>query len=64
MITEISRQHKRPSKAVALKPGIRREKVLGIRKQLAGGTFDFERRLDGLVDKIIRALGSNTDEHQ
>ena len=39
-------------------PGIRRDKVLDIRRQIAAGTYDVADRLDGVVERVLQATSS------
>ena len=41
------------SKRIASSPGIRRDKVLSIRRQIAEGTYEVEDRLDGAIDRAL-----------
>ena len=34
-------------------PLLRREKILGIREQLAQGTYDLDERLDVVLDRLL-----------
>ncbi len=43
-------------KKIASLPEIRKEKVLGVRKQLTEGNYDLDERLDIAVDKVLEDL--------
>ena len=58
-ITEASGSRIRPeitppmSQEIASMPLLRREKILGIREQLAQGTYDLDERLDVVLDRLL-----------
>jgi len=39
-------------------PPVRMEKVLAVRQQLAEGRYDFSRRLDTLVDRLLKEFNA------
>ena len=43
-------------KKITMLPEIRTEKVLGIRQQLTSGKYNFNDRLDFVVDKVLEDL--------
>ena len=43
-------------KKIAPLAGIRRHKVLDIRRRIAGGTYDAADRLDGVVDQVLEVI--------
>jgi hypothetical protein len=43
-------------KRIASLPTHRRDKVLGIRCQIANGTYEVSRRLDGAMERVLEAL--------
>ena len=43
-------------KKIASLPEVRKEKVLGVRKQLTEGKYDLNRRLDVALDKVLEDL--------
>lgn len=43
-------------KNIASLPEIRREKILGVRKQLTEGKYDLSRRLDIALDKVLEDI--------
>jgi anti-sigma28 factor (negative regulator of flagellin synthesis) len=44
------------SQRIAFLPGIRRDKVLSVRRQITEGTYEVEDRLDGAIDRVLDAL--------
>ena len=43
-------------KRIASLPEVRKEKVLGIRRQLTDGNYDLNKRLDAALDKVLEEL--------
>jgi len=43
-------------KRIASLPEVRQEKVLGIRRQLTDGKYDFNGRLEAALDKVLEEL--------
>lgn len=43
-------------KRIASSPHIRRGKVLSIRRQITEGTYEIEDRLDGAIDRVLKAI--------
>ncbi len=43
-------------KKIASLPGVRKEKVLGVRRQLTEGTYDLSERLDFALEKVLEDL--------
>jgi len=45
-------------KKIASLPGVRKEKVLGVRQQLTEGRYDLSERLDVALEKVLEDLGT------
>jgi len=45
-------------KKIASLPGVRKEKVLGVRQQLTEGKYDLSERLDVALEKVLEDLGT------
>lgn len=43
-------------KKIASLPGVRKEKVLGVRQQLTEGKYDLSERLDVALEKVLEDL--------
>lgn len=43
-------------KKIAMLPEIRKEKVLGVRRQLTEGNYDLSQRLDAALDKVLEDI--------
>jgi hypothetical protein len=39
-------------------PQVRREKILGIREQLAKGTYDLDERLDVVLERLLKDINT------
>ncbi len=52
----VCKVHKLDSNVFYSLPKMRRQKVLGIRKQLADHTYNLRKRLDAVIDKLLHEL--------
>jgi len=43
-------------KTIASLPEIRQEKVLDVRNRISNGKYDFEKRLDSVLDRVLEEL--------